>query len=336
MTKNETFDIFYRSHEPLDVSFLVLPGVSFMCVASAVDPLRAANRVTGREVFSWKFVSPDGQPAASTCGLPVDVSGAFDPYACGDVLIVVASFGVREYSTSALSAKLRQAARRVRAVGGIEAGSLVLARAGLLENRAATTHWEDLEDFASTYPGTDVRPDRYVIDGPIFTTGGASPTFDLMLHLIRSRLGVATALDVGSVFIYEQGKAASDAQPLVSLGSPENHDPRVIDAIHLMEDRIDRPLSTAAIAKRLRLSVRSLEKLFRMSIGETPGAYFIRLRLSVARRMVTDTRTPIADIADRTGFSSASAFSRAFAKAFGSPPAAVRRAHTRSSATAMP
>ena len=96
---------------------------------------------------------------------------------------------------------------------------LTANRAGLLEGRAATTHWEDMEDFVAAFPGVDVRPDRYVIDGPVFTSGGAAPTFDLMLHLVRSRLGMAVALDVASVFIYDQSREATDAQPLVSLST---------------------------------------------------------------------------------------------------------------------
>ena len=114
----------------------------------------------------------------------------------------------------------------------------------------ATTHWEDMEDFAAAFPGADVRPDRYVIDGPVFTTGGASPTFDLMLHLVRSRLGMAVALDVASVFIYDQARAATDAQPLVSLGRLEGYDPRLAQAIRLMEAHVDQPLTISAIARR--------------------------------------------------------------------------------------
>ena len=135
-------------------------------------------------------------------------------------------------------------------VGGVEAGTWLVGRAGLLEGRAATTHWEDMEDFSAAFPGADVRPDRYVIDGPVFTTGGASPTFDLMLHLIRTRLGMAVALDVASVFIYDQARAATDAQPLVSLGRLDGYDPRLAQAIRLMEAHVDQPLTIAAIAKR--------------------------------------------------------------------------------------
>lgn len=296
-----------------------------MCVASAIDPLRAANRICGEPVFSWRLVSEDGEPPVTTAGLPVSVSGRFDPAKPADCLVVIGGFGTRSHAHPSLHGAIRRAGRSARAVGGVEAGTWLLGRAGLLQGRAATTHWEDLEDFAAAFPDTDVRPDRYVIDGPVFTTGGASPTFDLLLHLIRSRLGMAVALDVASVFIYDQARAATDAQPLVSLGRLDGYDSRLAQAVRLMEAHVDRPLTISAIARRSGVTTRTLEKTFLKSIGETPGAYYLRLRLGAARRLVLDTAMPMADIAARTGFSSATSFSRAFSRSFGKPPGRLRR-----------
>jgi len=325
MTKSEKPTIFRSERETLKVTFLVFSGSSIMCVASAVDPLRAANRISGETSFDFKLVSVTGEAPVTTCGLPVAVSGRFDAAEPTDMLVVVAGFGTQNYATSALLAGLRRAARAARACGGVEAGTWLVARAGLLEGRSATTHWEDMEDFSAAFPGVDVRPDRYVIDGPVFTSGGASPTFDLMLHLVRTRLGMAAALDVASVFIYDQARAATDAQPLVSLGRLDGYDPRLAQAIRLMEAHVDRPLTIDAVARRAGVTARTLEGIFRKSIGETPGAYYLRLRLSAARRLVVDTRIAMADIAGRTGFSSAAAFSRAFSRAFGEAPARLRR-----------
>jgi len=325
MAKSEHASIFVQSDEPLTLSILAFAGSSLMCVASAVDPLRAANRVSGRTVFDWTIVSPDGQPPLTSSGLPIAVSGAFDPRQRTDVLIALGGFGTRYETASPLIAGFRRAASQAKEVGGIEAGGWLLGHAGLLAGRSATTHWEDLEDFAASFPDADVRPDRYVIDGQVFTSGGASPTFDLMLHLVRARLGPAVALDVASVFIYDQAHAAAEAQPLVSLGRLRARDARLAQAIRLMESHVDQPLTVAAIARRVGLSTRALELLFDRSLGETPGAYALRLRLNAARRLVLDTSEPMADIAARTGFSSASTFSRAFASAFGSPPGRMRR-----------
>jgi AraC family transcriptional regulator, glycine betaine-responsive activator len=325
LMKSEAPSIFRADRSPLRLTFLVFSGASIMCVASAIDPLRAANRVSGEKLFDFRLVSANGKPPHTTCGLPIAVAGAFDPALATDVLIAIGGFGTRLETNRPLLAAFRRAARAASAVGGVEAGTWVLGHAGLLEGRAATTHWEDMEDFAAAFPGSDVRPDRYVIDGPVFTAGGASPTFDLMLHLVRSRLGAALALDVASVFIYDQARAATDAQPLVSLGRLDNHDPRLATAIRLMESHVDKPLPISAIAKRAGISTRTLEKLFLKSIGETPGAYALRLRLAAARRLVLDTTEPMAAVAARAGFSSAAGFTRAFTRTFGQAPGRMRR-----------
>ena len=209
---------------------------------------------------------------------------------------------------------------------GVESGAWLLARAGLLNGRRATTHWEDFEDFAAAFPGIDLRPDRSVIDGRMITTAGSSPTFDMMIDLIRRTAGMAAAIDVASAFVYEASRGASDEQSPVSFSSAAGHDPRVVQAIRAMELCLEQPVTIAAIARRVSMSVRGLEQLFCKEIGQTPGAYFLALRLGAARRLVLDTRLPMTEIATRTGFSSVAALSRAFKKAYGAPPLQERKA----------
>jgi AraC family transcriptional regulator, glycine betaine-responsive activator len=230
--------------------------------------------------------------------------------------VVIAGFGTAPYAKGPFIASLAKAGRRARAVGGIEAGTWLLGHAGLLDGHASTTHFEDMEDFRATFPESDVRPARFVIDGRLFTCGGASPALDLMLHIIRSRNGAALAMNVASVFLYEQARAATDPQPLVSLGQVEQVDKRVAAAIRLMEAHIDTPMAMATIARHAGVSARTLETAFRHLIGETPGHYYLGLRLAAARKMVTDTKLPLTEIAARTGFSSAAVFSRAFSHRF--------------------
>ncbi len=308
----------------MNVAILVLSGVSLMTVASTVEPLRAANRVAGRTVFDWRLVSADGAPVAATAGLDIPVSSRFDPDAIGGLFVIVAGIGAYDVRDRRLIAGIHRAARRAEAVYGIEAGAWLLARAGLIDGRAATTHWEDFEEFAAAFPMVDVRPDRYVRDGTIYTAAGASPAFDMMIDAVRRHAGPAIALDVASVFIYEASRGAGDAQALVSLGRTEGRDRRLIEAIRIMESRIDRPVTIAAIARRLGLCVRALELIFRREMGLAPGAYFLTLRLSAARRLVEDTRLSFADIAGRTGFSSTASFSRAFRRAFQRSPSEMR------------
>ena len=215
---------------------------------------------------------------------------------------------------------------RFAAVAGIESGAWVLGAAGMLAGRRATTHWEDLEEFAARHPEATVVADRYVIDGRVVTAGGASPAFDLILHLIRSRFGAAVALDVASVFVYDEAHAATDAQPLVSLGRLGAREPRVAAAIRLIEASLDRPLASAAIARRVGVSVRSLETLFRRALGVGPAAYGVQLRMQAARKMVTDTDLPLAEVALRTGFASPSSFAHSFRRHGGRSAGDLRRA----------
>jgi transcriptional regulator GlxA family with amidase domain len=211
------------------------------------------------------------------------------------------------------------------AMGGVDTGAWILGKAGLLDGKSATTHWEDLEDFADYFRGTNVQPDRFVIDEDVITIGGASPTFDFMLHLIRSRLGYPAALEVASVFVYDETHFSTDAQPLVSLGLLNDFEPRVTKAIRIMESNLDEPISATSIAKRLNISSRRLENLFQLHLQTTPGAYYLNLRLLRAKKYVTDTLLPMQEIAIRTGFNSLSSFSRSFKKSYHSSPSAYRQ-----------
>ena len=318
--------IFTPSEAPLAATLLLLPESSMMSLACTLDPMRAANRMARRPLFTWRIVTPDGAPATLSCGVPVAPTGALHPKLEGDALIVIGGFNQERHADPQTLARLRATARRFRAVGGVETGSWVLARAGLLNGRSATTHWEDLEDFATRFPEVEVLPDRFVIDGRSFTCGGASPSFDLMLHLIRQRFGYPLALEVASAFIYDEAHSASDAQPLVSLGALASSEPRIAAAIRLMECHLDSPLTAAAIARRLGVSVRTLESLFKRALGLGPGTYYLRLRLQAARRLLLDTRLSMQDIAVRSGFASHSAFSRVFRQHYGVSPSTYRRA----------
>lgn len=314
--------ILAASRQPLTIALLVLPRASILEVASTLDPLRAANRHLGAEAYRWRVVTPDGQAAPLTCGIELPAHGPLAAAEGADALIVVAGYNQAEVATPALIRELRRLAPRFRALGGIDAGSWVLARAGLLDGYRATVHWEDLEDFAAAHPEVEVLPDRFVIDRTRLTAGGAAPAADLMLHLIAERSGRATALQVAASFI----TAPRDGhEPQITPNRTALRiDPRVAAAIARMESRLDTPEPVFATARALGLSARRLETLFRAELGQTPGAFALSLRLQAARRMIHDTRHPLAEVALRTGFSSASTLSRAFRAHFGYPPSALR------------
>ncbi len=296
-----------------------------MSVASTLDPMRAANKISRKSIFQWTIQTLDGNPVELTCGLPIAAQSTFGETPGTDsvenkILIIIAGFDSNQHAQKDAIAKLSKLASHYDFVGGIEAGSWLMARAGLLNGHKATTHWEDLEDFASAYPDIDVIPDRFVIDGRYFTTGGASPTFDFMLHLIRLRQGTAFAIEVASVFIYDETQPSTQPQSLVSLGRLRTTEPRVVAAIRIMESHIDEPINVREIARRLQISIRMLEILFKSALQYSPGNYYRHLRLQAARRLIIETGLPFQEIAIRTGFGSQSAFSRAFRNHFGECP----------------
>ncbi len=314
--------IFAATRQPLTLALLVLPQSSILEVASTLDPLRSANRHLGSEVYRWRVVSPDGGPVPLTCGIELPSNGPLSAAEGADALIVVAGFQQWQGATPALIRELSRMAPRFAAMGGIDAGSWVLARAGLLNGYKATVHWEDLEDLAAAHPAVDVQPNRFVIDRSRFTAGGAAPAADLMLHLIRSRHGAALALQVAASFITT---ARDGHEPQISHTKPDPRlDPRVASAIARIEAHLDTPETSAEIARAVGLSPRRLEQIFVQNLGLTPAAYALSHRLAAARRMITDTRHPLAEVALRCGFSSASALSRAFAAKFGQPPSRLR------------
>jgi transcriptional regulator GlxA family with amidase domain len=316
----QTATIFAPSTGPLTLCLLVLPQASILEVASVLDPLRSANRHLGHDAFRWQIVSPDGAPIPLTCGIELPAMAPLTS-AKGDALVIIAGFRQAEVATRPLITQIARMAGRFRAIGGIDAGAWVLARAGLLAGYKATVHWEDLEDLAHAHPATTVLPDRYVIDCTRFTAGGAAPACDLMLHLIAARHGPATARQVAASFLTTP-RAGTD--PQIAPISDKRLDPRVAAAIARMEAQIDMPTTATDIARDVGLSPRRLESLFRADLNMTPGAYALTLRLQSARRMVTDTRHPLADIALRAGFTSASSLSRAFRRHFGLAPSSLR------------
>ncbi len=320
MTENV---LFAPATAPLTIALLVLPQSSILEVASALDPLRNANRHLGHEAYRWRVVSPDGAPVPLTCGISLPSSGPLSHAVGADALIVIAGYRLAEVATRPLIRDLRRMASRFAFVGGIDAAPWVLARAGLLDGYRATVHWEDLEDLASAHPAVDVRPDRYVIDRNRVTISGAAPATDLMLHLIRARHGAPLARQVASSFL-TVARAGSDPQ-IAPSGHDPALDPRVATAIARMEAEIEAPAPIARIAAEVGLSPRRLETLFAVGLGTTPGAYALSLRLASARRMVTETAHPLAEIALRTGFSSPGTLARAFRRQFGMPPSALRQ-----------
>lgn len=313
------------ANETLDIDLLILPETNLILIASVIEPLRGANRISGAELYRWRLFTPDGSPAETTSLIPVPASSSFKPTSDTTPLFVLASYNWRRSATQALKMQLSQTARHRSMVAGIESGTWLLAEASLLDNIAAAVHWEDFDDFGLAYPQVRAVKDRFVIDGKRITTAGSLPTVDLMLEIIRRRQGYSLALEVSRLFIYEPASTQSVAELSPSTAGLRMRDPRVAQAIRLMEDHIEQPLVLTRLARRIGVSARHLQALFQESIGAPPHVHYLALRLNAARRKVIETKASFAEIAAATGFNSASAFSRSYRASFSESPSGTRR-----------
>jgi transcriptional regulator GlxA family with amidase domain len=313
------------SNAPLDIDLLILPETNLILIASVIEPLRGANRIAGSEIFRWRLFTPDGAPVATTCNIPIPVDGAFRPERETTPLFVLGAYNWRRSATPALKMRLSKTARHRTMVAGIESGTWLLAECSLLDDVSATTHWEDFDDFSAAYPQVKMVRERFVIDGKRITTGGSLPTVDLMLEIIRRRHGYSLALEVTRLFIYEPAGGRREAQIMPSAGGLRMNDPRIAQAVRLMEETVEQPMPLVRLAKRAGLSTRHLQALFHESMGVAPHAHYLALRLNAARRKVIETAATFADISAATGFNSASAFSRSYRNQFGESPSESRR-----------
>ena len=307
------------------LGFLLLPKFSSLCLANALEPLRAANLIAGRPLYKWSLYSPDGNDVVSSSGLATGPTERLSELSGVDTFFVVSSYDYKRQISKPLLRDLTRLARQVRVLGGLDTGSFILAEAGLLDNYQATIHWQERTIFEEAFHDVTTLTDRFVIDHNRITAGGATTTLDLMLHLIRERHGEALRLDVAGLFIYDDTHVAADPQrpppPMDGLPYPADLGP----VIALMEGNIETPLNIGEIARRLGLSQKKLERRIRRILGTTPIGYYQHIRLSAARSMVMETVMPVSEIAVRTGFSSASALTRAFRAHFSLTPTDLRR-----------
>ncbi|MBB3975420.1 transcriptional regulator GlxA family with amidase domain [Rhizobium azooxidifex] len=312
------------SSDTLELDILVLPETNLILVASVIEPLRAANRLSGQDLYRWRILSPDGAAIETRSRIPVPVDGPFRPEQETVPLFILSSYQWQDGATPALRRQLSRTARHRTMMVGIESGSWLLAQACLLDGHSVTIHWEDREDFAAAYPQVDVLTERYVIDGKRITSGGSLPTLDLMLEIIRRRQGYSLALEVSRIFIYEHERTGGLLQ-VPALGNMRVADQRVSQAVRLMEETVDAPVTLTRLARRVGISARHLQDLFQETMGVAPHQHYLALRLNAARRKVIETKLEFADIAAATGFNSSSAFSRSYRAHYHESPTETRR-----------
>ncbi|MEJ5087245.1 MULTISPECIES: GlxA family transcriptional regulator [Brucella] len=305
----------------LRCGFLLFNGFSNMVLASAIEPLRAARDYADPEDYSWQLLSIDGADAKSSSGLFLRADTSLEDARNLDVLFLVAGYGARRHATPAVSKALQLVERRIPRLGGLDCAPWILAAAGLLDGYRSTIHWQELNEFAESYYDISVSTDQYVIDHSRITAGGASTVNALMLKLISDHGGKALAFDVMNMFAYDARQTIRGGDntkgPASQLQSVKMQAVQLIRAVAAMNRNIENPLPLSQIADHAAVSERTLARLFTRELGIGPGHYYQRIRLDMARALAEETSLSAGEIATRTGFSTASSLSRAFAAHFG-------------------
>jgi transcriptional regulator GlxA family with amidase domain len=311
---------------PLPVAFLLVPQFSMMSFASAVEPLRSANRMSGSTLYSWHILSPDGAPVAASNGIGLMPSGDISQAAAAAMLVVCAGMGGHRYADAGVLGWLRRLDRQGLVIGGVSLGSYLLARAGLLAGYRSTVHWENLAAFAEEFPDLEVTNELFEIDRNRFTCSGGIAALDLMLDLIARQHGRDLAKAVSEQFIQERIRDRHDRQRMALPARLGVRHPKLLEVVRRMEESAEEPIARARLAAGVGLSSRQLERLFRRYLDRTPTRYYLELRLARARLLLLQTELPVLEVALACGFVSASHFSKCYRDVYGCTPRDQRQA----------
>jgi len=305
--------------------FLTLPNYTMIALASAVDALRMANRVTRRDVYHWSLATLDGQPASASNGLSMAPTVALDQIGPADIVFVVGGVQVERAVTPGLLAALRRLAQRRVPLGALCTGGYALAKAGLLDKYKAVIHWENMSSLREEFPRVEFSDQLFAIDRDRYTcTGGVAP-LDLMLHIIKEHLGRDIVPLISEQFILDRIRNDQDRQHIPLQARVGLFHENLIEAAALMEANIEEPLSLDEIAALVGVSRRQIERLFKRYVGQVPTKYYLDMRLRRSRELLLQTAMSIMEIAVACGFQSPPHFSKCYRNLFGHTPSAERQ-----------
>lgn len=305
---------------PQRIGFVAVPRFSMIAFTSAVEPLRIANRLSGRELYAWPVFSIDGSPVRASNGFALAPEGDIEQATELSTVAICGGIDVHKIDERPLTAWLRRMDRKGVDIGALDTGSYLLARAGLLSGYHCTIHWEHLAGFAEDFPDIEVTTELFEIDRQRFTCAGGTAGIDMMLNVIAVQHGQELAAQVADQFMHERIRDQHDHQRVSLPARLGVRHPKLLSVIELMEQYLEEPLSRAELARKAGLSTRQLERLFRKYLFRSPARYYLELRLNKARLLLLQTNMSVIDVALACGFVSASHFSKCYRDFFGRTP----------------
>jgi AraC family transcriptional regulator, glycine betaine-responsive activator len=308
--------------EPRRFVFLLLDRFTMLSFASAIEPLRIANRMAGQRLYTWSLAGEAGAQGEVTCsnGAAFRLDMGLADLQREDTLLVCGGIDVQRATTKGIINWLRREARRGVAMGGLCTGAYALAKAGLLDGRKATIHWENQDGFSEEFEEVKLTKSVFVLDGNRMTTAGGTASLDLMLKLIAADHGEDLANTVADQLIYSAIRTDQDTQRLSIPTRIGVRHPKLSQVIQMMEAAIEEPISPADLAEDVGMSTRQLERLFRRYLNRSPKRYYMELRLQKARNLLMQTDMSVINVALACGFASPSHFSKCYRAHYNTTP----------------
>jgi transcriptional regulator GlxA family with amidase domain len=307
------------------IGILIFPDFQLLDAAGPISVFEIASRVAGAEPSIRTIAAVPG-PVRSSAGVELLARG-FRPSAAISTLIVAGGSGVNAASKCDKTLGfLRAMAKRGVRIASVCSGAFILAEAGLLDGRRATTHWQRTRQFLSQYPGVKLEPDQiFVRDGDIWSSAGISAGIDLALAMVAEDFGDEIAKQAARQLVLYHRRSGGQSQfsSLLELKAPTG---RFGPLLAWAREHLDAPLTVEDLAEQAGMSSRHFARAFIAETGTTPSKAVERLRIEVARQRVQSSGEAIERVAESTGFRDPERMRRAFIRAFGQPPQSLRRA----------
>lgn len=310
------------------IGLVIFPGFQILDLA-AISVFELANMMGYSPSYEIELLSEYGGPVASSSGVPIETK----PFSAAKFDTVLVTGWMSPVPASAgLLAFMSAASKVSRRIASICTGAFVLAEAGILDGRRATTHWAFARDMQARFPKIKVQEDKiFIVDGSVWTSAGMTSCIDLCLAMVEDDLGADIARGIARKMVVYHRRTGGQSQFSALLELQPKSD-RIQDALAFAKKNLKTDLSVEVLAEAARLSPRQFSRAFRSETGQSPAKAVENLRVEAARLMMEEAQHPVDVIARETGFSDPERMRRAFLRAFGQPPQAIKRAARRAAA----
>ena len=307
--------------------FVLMENFTLLSFSSALDALRIANRMSGKTLYEWTFIGENEGVVSCSAGTQFKLDNSLIELHRDDTVLLCGGTSIQEATTKKLIGWLRREARRGLTIGGLCTAAYPMAKAGLLDKKKATIHWENQDSFAEEFLEVELTKTVFVCDGNRYTTAGGTSSIDLLLKIIADEHGEELANAVADQMIYSSIRTDQDTQRLSVPTRIGVRHPKLSKVIQMMEINIEEPISPSILAKDVGMSTRQLERLFRRYLDRSPKRYYMELRLQKARNLLMQTDMSVINVALACGFASPSHFSKCYRAHYDTTPYRERGSH---------